>query len=66
MGLPNRTALRTLLEEYFEPFAADNIMDMRGKKFIYCRLCRWGGCHACAAPSCGECATYAECFGEDG
>ena len=66
MGLPNRLALRTLLAEYFAPLAADNIMDMRWKKFIYRRLCRWGGFHTCTAPSCGECPTYAECFGDDG
>ena len=64
LGLPNRAALRILLEHYFEPLAADNVMDMRWKKFIYRRLCRWGGFQTCKAPSCGACSSYEECFGE--
>jgi nitrogen fixation protein NifQ len=64
LALPNRAALRRLLETYFEPLALDNVMDMRWKKFIYRRLCRWGGFNTCAAPSCGVCPTYSECFGE--
>lgn len=63
MGLPSRRVLRELFEAYFEPFAADNMMDMRWKKFIYRRLCRWGGFHTCSAPSCGVCPSYEECFG---
>ena len=63
LGLPNRGMLRLILERYFEPFAADNVMDMRWKKFIYRRLCRWGGFNTCKAPSCGACPTYEECFG---
>lgn len=63
MGLPNRRALRGLLEAYFEPFAADNVMDMRWKKFVYRRLCRWGGFNTCSAPSCTACADYEDCFG---
>ena len=65
MELANRGVLRALIETYFEPLAADNIMDMRWKKFIYRRLCRWGGFNTCAAPSCGVCPTYAECFGDE-
>lgn len=63
MRLPNRAVLRRLLETYFEPLAADNVMDMRWKKFIYRRVCRWGGFHTCAAPSCSACSSYDECFG---
>ena len=63
LELPTRAALRALLETYFEPLAADNFMDMRWKKFIYRRLCRWGGFHTCAAPSCSACSSYDECFG---
>jgi len=62
MGLQDRVTLRELLEIYFEPFASRNDRDMRWKKYIYRRLCRWEGFHACKAPSCGECTTYAECF----
>lgn len=65
LGLPSRAVLRSLLEGYFEPFAADNYMDMRWKKFIYRRLCRWGGFKTCRAPSCGACSEYAECFGPE-
>lgn len=65
LALPNRAALRMLLEAYFQPLAADNVMDMRWKKFIYRRLCRWGGFATCASPSCGVCKDYAECFGPE-
>jgi len=65
LGLPNRAALRTLLETYFQGFAADNVMDMRWKKFIYRRLCRWGGFATCKSPSCGVCPDYPECFGPE-
>jgi len=64
MGLPNRAALRTLMETYFGPFSADNTMDMRWKKYIYRKLCRWGGFNTCKAPSCGVCPEYSQCFGE--
>ncbi len=65
LALPNRAALRTLLETYFRGLAADNTMDMRWKKFIYRRLCRWGGFATCKSPSCGVCADYSECFGPE-
>ena len=64
MQLPNRAALRTLMETYFAPFSADNTMDMRWKKYIYRKLCRWGGFNTCQAPSCGVCPEYSGCFGE--
>jgi nitrogen fixation protein NifQ len=62
LQLPSRGDLRRLLEAYFEPMAADNVMDMRWKKFIYRRLCRWGGFATCKSPSCGVCPDYADCF----
>jgi len=65
LGLESRPALRAVLEEYFGPFAAGNTEDMRWKKYIYRRLCRWEGFHTCRAPSCGECDAYAECFGSE-
>jgi nitrogen fixation protein NifQ len=65
LELPSRSVLRGLFEGYFEPFAADNTMDMRWKKYVYRKLCRWGGFHTCKAPSCGECSSYAECFGAE-
>jgi hypothetical protein len=63
LELPNRGVLRKLFETYFEPFAADNVMDMRWKKYVYRKLCRWGGFHTCKAPSCNACSSYEECFG---
>jgi len=62
MGLEDRALLRELLETYFGPFAEGNDRDMRWKKYIYRKLCRWEGFEACRAPSCGECPTYEECF----
>lgn len=62
MGLADRATLRRLLEAHFAPFAEQNHRDMRWKKYIYRRLCRWEGFHACKAPTCGECSSYAECF----
>jgi len=63
LDLPDRATLRLLLETYFGPLAVENTRDMRWKKFIYRKVCRWGGFHTCAAPSCGECSSYEECFG---
>ena len=65
LGLESRAALRSVLEEYFGPFAAGNTEDMRWKKYIYRRLCRWEGFHTCRAPSCSECDAYPECFGSE-
>jgi nitrogen fixation protein NifQ len=65
LDLPERSVLRALLETFFEPLAADNYMDMRWKKFIYRRLCRWGGFNSCPAPSCAACTSYSECFGSE-
>ncbi|MDR3686395.1 MAG: nitrogen fixation protein NifQ [Coriobacteriia bacterium] len=65
MGLPSRTSLRSLLETYFREFAAHNTKDMRWKKFLYRRLCRWGGFATCKSPSCGACSDYSECFGPE-
>jgi nitrogen fixation protein NifQ len=65
MGLESRPALRELLERHFDAFAAGNTGDMRWKKYIYRRLCRWEGVHTCRAPSCSECDGYPECFGSE-
>lgn len=62
MGLSSREELRSILEAAFSPFAAGNSKDMRWKKYVYRRLCRWEGFHACRAPSCAECSSYVECF----
>jgi nitrogen fixation protein NifQ len=62
LRLSDRALLRELLETYFAPFAAENDRDMRWKKFIYRKLCRWEGFEACRAPSCGACSSFEECF----
>lgn len=62
MDLESRAQLRELFETWFAPFAAGNDRDMRWKKYIYRRLCRWEGFHSCRAPSCSECSSYDECF----
>lgn len=62
LGLSDRLQLRALFETYFEPFAARNDRDMRWKKYIYRRLCRWEGFDACPFPTCTECPSFAECF----
>jgi len=64
MQLPDRATLRRIMETYFAPFSADNTMDMRWKKYIYRKLCRWGGFNTCKAPSCGVCPEYSSCFGD--
>ncbi len=43
LGLPDRSALRALIEAYFAPLAAENDRDMRWKLFFYRKLCGWGG-----------------------
>lgn len=62
LELPDRPTLRALLETHFEPFARGNSRDMRWKRYIYRRLCRWEGFASCRAPSCSECSSYDECF----
>lgn len=62
LRLPDRVTVRLVLEAYFEPFAAGNTRDMRWKRYIYRRLCRWDGFASCRAPSCSECSSYSECF----
>ena len=43
LGLPDRAALRALIETYFAPLAVENNRDMRWKRFFYRKLCGWAG-----------------------
>src|SRR5690242_10661829 len=62
LGLPSRATLRCLFDRYFPELAEKNHQEMRWKRFLYKCLCRWEGFGTCRSPSCGECASYAECF----
>ena len=65
LGLPSRTALKTLLETNFPALALRNDRDMRWKKFFYKQLCEQQGGYVCRSPSCEQCPTYQECFGDE-
>jgi len=43
MDLPSRGDLSTLFERHFRQLKHENHRDMRWKKFLYRRLCGWGG-----------------------
>lgn len=62
LGLPNRTALSTLLCGHFPDLATKNTGDMKWKKFFYKQLCEREGINACKSPSCAACSDYHKCF----
>lgn len=67
LGLFHRSELNRLLARHFPELHAGNTADMRWKKYFYRRLCEAEGFSLCSAPSCAECADFADCFGsEDG
>ncbi len=65
LGLRERPALKALLRHNFPVLAARNDKDMRWKRFFYRQLCEQGGHYVCRAPSCEQCTTHHECFGEE-
>ena len=65
LGLASRQQLRELLLHNFPTLAQRNVNDMRWKKFFYKQLCERDGGHGCRAPSCAQCPTYHDCFGEE-
>ena len=65
LGLLDRAALSDLLTENFTSLAKRNDKDMKWKKFFYKQLCEQEGGYVCRAPSCSECAAYADCFGPE-
>ncbi len=46
LGLASRDELRAMMAQSFPELAAANSKDMRWKKFLYKRLCGWGGFHS--------------------
>lgn len=62
LGLPDRPALRTLLERHFAPLAARNTNSMRWKRFFYRVLCEEEGIAHCTSPTCGSCPDVDRCF----
>lgn len=65
LGLRNRDELSQLLARWFPALAADNVDNMKWKKFFYRRLCELEGFTLCAAPTCRECGDFDACFGEE-
>jgi len=65
LGLANRGELSTLLTHNFPALANENTGDMKWKKFLYRQFCAAEGIYVCPAPSCGECADHAKCFGPE-
>ena len=65
LGMRERPALKALLRHNFPVLAARNDKDMRWKRFFYKQLCEQGGHYVCRAPSCEQCSTHHECFGEE-
>lgn len=63
MGLPNRKALSNLLNKSFPALTAQNVGDMKWKKFFYRQLCERAAVPICKSPHCAECCDYAACFG---
>lgn len=65
LGFTGRDMLSELMSMAFPGLKALNDRDMKWKRFFYKQLCERGGGYVCRAPSCDECAGYAECFGPE-
>jgi nitrogen fixation protein NifQ len=65
LGLFSRDDLSALLKHNFPDMAAQNVYDMKWKKFIYKQLCETEGIYVCRSPSCEYCKDYLNCFGEE-
>ncbi|MDV7211779.1 nitrogen fixation protein NifQ [Azotobacter beijerinckii] len=66
LGLESRQQLHDLLTYNFPSLAARNVRNMmRWKKFFYKQLCEQEGGYVCRSPSCEQCPTYHDCFGEE-
>ena len=65
LGLASRQQLRELLQHNFPQLAQRNVNDMRWKKFFYKQLCEQDGGYVCRSPSCEQCPTHHDCFGEE-
>lgn len=65
LGLWSREYLSRLMTQNFPTLAANNVHDMKWKKFLYKQLCEKEGINACRAPSCEYCVDYLKCFGPE-
>lgn len=65
MGFENRSQLSEFLWLNFPSLSHKNTKNMKWKKFFYKQLCEQHGSYVCRAPSCEECRTYDDCFGEE-
>ncbi|WFU39765.1 nitrogen fixation protein NifQ [Bradyrhizobium sp. CB82] len=65
LGLRERLELSRLLARHFAPLAAQNIKNMRWKRFFYRRLCEEEGLVMCTTPVCTQCNDFNHCFGEE-
>jgi nitrogen fixation protein NifQ len=65
LGLRSREHLSRLMMQNFPALAANNVHDMKWKKFLYKQLCEREGINACRAPSCEYCVDYLNCFGPE-
>jgi nitrogen fixation protein NifQ len=65
LGLWSRADVTTLMMENFTSLAAQNVADMKWKKFLYKQLCQREGVYVCRAPSCDVCVDYIHCFGAE-
>ncbi len=65
LGLHSRQQLRELLFYNFPELAARNVQNMRWKRFFYKQLCEQEGGYVCRSPTCEQCSTYNDCFGDE-
>lgn len=65
LGMQSRDQLRQLLTHNFPSLVQHNDRDMRWKKFFYKQLCEQEGGYVCRSPTCEQCPTYHDCFGDE-
>ena len=65
LGMQSRDQLRQLLTLNFPTLVQRNDRDMRWKKFFYKQLCEQEGGYVCRSPTCEQCPTYHDCFGDE-
>lgn len=62
LGLPNRSTLTHLMNQYFPDLAARNVDNMRWKRFFFRQLCEADGLSHCTSPTCCTCPDVDNCF----
>jgi nitrogen fixation protein NifQ len=65
LGLFHRRELSALLNRHFHALAAQNVNDMKWKKFFYRQLCERDGILICKSPNCAICTDFSLCFGSE-